>query len=144
MARYEIGVTKTTGAAAGLLVQLRAASTTRDLRVTEVGVFASTAVSGEVALVRPSAVGSGFTSSSTGAALDNVSGTGAAVVDTAATTPPTIGTNYMRRIVLPASIGAGVIWTWPTGIVVPASGGLVLQQLSTAAVTYAVYFSYDE
>jgi hypothetical protein len=143
MARYEIGVTKTTGAAAGLLAQLRAGST-RDLRVTEIGVFASTAVSGEVGLIRPTAVGSGFTSSGVGAPMDNVTGAGVAVVDTAATTAPTIGSNYMRRIVLPASVGAGVIWTFSSGIVVPLSGAIALWQISAAAVTYSVYFDYDE
>lgn len=143
MARYEIGVTKTTGAAAGLLCQLRAGAG-RDVRVFEIGVFASTAVSGEVALVRPTAVGATFTSSSVGASLDAAASAGVAVVDTLATTAPTIGTNYMRRIVLPGAIGSGVIWTFPTGINVPVSGSLALWQLSALAVTYSAYFDYDE
>ena len=143
MARYEIGITKTTGAAAGLLAQLRAGAG-RDIRVFEMGVFASTAVSGEVALIRPSAVGATFTSSGVGASLDSASSAGVAVVDTAATTAPTIGTNYMRRIVLPGSIGSGVIWTFPQGINVPVSGSLALWQLSALAVTYSAYFDYDE
>ena len=143
MARYEIGVSKTTGAAAGLLAQLRAGAG-RDIRVYEIGVFASTAVSGEVALVRPTAVGATFTSSSPGAALDSASSAGVAVVDTAAGTAPTIGTNAMRRIVLPGSIGAGVIWTFPTGINIPINGSLALWQLSALAVTYSAYFDYDE
>ena len=143
MARYEIGIIKTTGAAAGLLCQLRAGSA-RDIRVFEVGVFASTAVSGEVALIRPSAVGATFTSSGVGAALDPATIAGVTVVDTAATTAPTIGTNYMRRIVLPGSIGAGVIWTFPQGISIPTSGSLAFWQLSALAVTYSAYFDYDE
>ena len=143
MARYEIGVTKTTGAAAGLLAQLRSGAS-RDIRVFEIGVFASTAVSGEVALVRPSAVGATFTSSGVGAALDTASIAGVTVVDTVAGTAPTIGTNYMRRIVLPGSIGAGVIWTFPQGICIPTSGSLALWQLSALAVTYSAYFDYDE
>lgn len=143
MARYEIGVTKTTGAAAGLLCQLRAGAG-RDVRVFEIGIFASTAVSGEVALIRPSAAGSTFTSSGVGAALDAASSAGVAVVDTVAGTAPTIGTNYMRRIVLPGSIGSGVIWTFPLGINIPVSGSLALWQLSALAVTYSVYFDFDE
>ena len=143
MARYDIGVAKTTGAAAGLLCQLRAGSG-RDLRVFEIGVFATTAVAGEVGLIRPSAVGATFTSSAVGAALDNASSAGVAVVDTAATTPPTIGTNYMRRVQLPATIGSGGIWTFPTGINVPISTSLALWQLSASAVGYDVYFDFDE
>jgi hypothetical protein len=143
VARYGIGFTKTTGAAAGLLVQLRAGSA-RDLRIFEIGVFATTAVAGEVGLIRPSAVGATFTSTGVGAAEDNAASAGVAVVDTAATTAPTIGTNYMRRIQLPATIGAGVIWTFPVGINVPVSGSLALWQISTAAVTYDGYFTYEE
>lgn len=143
MARYEIGVSKTTTAAAGLLCQLRTGAA-RDVRVFELGIFASTAVSGEVALIRPSAVGATFTSSGVGASLDGASSAGVSVVDTAATTAPTIGTNYMRRIVLPGSIGAGVIWTFPTGINVPVSSSLAIWQLTALAVTYDVYFDYDE
>ena len=143
MARYEIGVTKTTGAAAGLLCQLRAGAA-RDIRLFEVGIFASTAVSGEVALVRPTAVGATFTSSSVGAALDPATIAGVTVVDLVAGTAPTIGVNYMRRIVLPGSIGAGVIWTFPQGISIPTSAALALWQLSALAVTYSAYFDYDE
>ena len=143
MARYEIGVSKTTGAAAGFIAQLRSGAA-RDMRVYEIGIFASTAVSGEVALVRPTAVGATFTSSGVGAALDTATAAGVAVVDIAASTAPTIGTNYMRRIVLPGSIGAGVIWTFPTGINVPVSSALAIWQLSALAVTYSAYFDYDE
>lgn len=143
MARYGIGVTKTTTAAAGLICQLRAGSA-RDVRIWEIGVFATTAVAGEVGLIRPSAVGATFTSSGTGAPEDNAAGAGVAVVDTAATTAPTIGTNYMRRIQLPATIGAGVIWTFPQGINVPVSGSMALWQISTAAVGYDIYWTFEE
>lgn len=143
MARYEIGAQKVTTAAAGLLCQLRANST-RDLRVFEIGVFNVSGVAGEVGLIRPTAVGATFTSTAVGAALDNASAAGVAVVDTAATTPPTIGTNYMRRAQLPATVGSGLIWTFPLGINVPVSSSIALWQLSAAAVTYDVYFDYDE
>lgn len=143
MARYEIGVQKVTTAAAGLLVQLRT-GTARDVRVFEIGVFAASAVSGEVALIRPTAVGATFASSAVGASLDSASGAGVSVVDLSATTAPTIGTNYMRRIVLPGNIGAGIIWTFPLGINVPVSSSIALWQLTALAVTYDVYFDYDE
>ena len=96
MARYTIDFTKTTGAAAGIIAQLRAGSA-RDVRIYEVGIFCSTAVSGDVQLIRPSAVGSGFTSTGTGAAWDPTSGAGVAVVDTAASTLPTVGTVGIKR-----------------------------------------------
>lgn len=143
MARYEIGAQKVTTAAAGLLCQLRAGAG-RDLRVFELGVFNVSGVAGEVGLIRPTAVGATFTSTTVGAALDNASAIGVAVVDTAATTAPTIGSNYMRRAQLPATVGSGLIWTFPLGINVPVSSSIALWQLSAAAVTYDVYFDYDE
>lgn len=143
MSRYNLATTKTTGAAAGMIVQLRTGSS-RDLRIWEVGVFATTAVSGSIGLIRPSAVGATFTSTSTGQPEDNVSGAGVAVIDTAATTPPTIGSTYMRQATLPATIGAGIVWTFPAGLVVPVSASVALWQTSALAVGYAVYFVYDE
>lgn len=143
MARYEIGYTKTTGAAAGLLAQIRTGAA-RDIRVWEIALFASSAASGTVGLIRPSAVGATFTSTGTGQAEDNIAGAGVAVVDTAATTAPTIGTTYMRRITLPATIGAGFIWTFPQGIVVPTSTSLALWQISAVAVAYDGWLCFDE
>lgn len=143
MARYNIGWTKTTTAAAGGIVALRGSST-RDIRIFELGIFSSTAVAGEVGLIRPTAAGTASTSTAVGAALDSASAAGLATVDLAWSSAPTIGTNYMRRIQFPATIGAGVIWTFPLGINVPVSGSLALWQISAAAVTFDGYFDYDE
>lgn len=143
MARYSIAVTKTTGAAAGMICQLRAGAS-RPLRILEVGVTTSTAVAGTIGLIRPTAVGATFTSTAAGAAHDSISGAGVAVVDTAATTAPTIGTVYMRQFVFGATAGSGVIWTFPDGIVVPVSLSMALWQTSTAAVGYVAYLTYEE
>lgn len=143
MARYAIAATKTTTAAAGLICQLRAGAA-RDLRIWEVGVSVTSAASGSVALTRPTAVGATFTSTGTGQAEDPVAGAGVAVVDTAATTAPTIGSTHMRMTTLPATIGAGIIWSFPLGLAVPVSSSIALWQTSSVAVGYAVYFVYDE
>lgn len=143
MARYGLAATKTTGAAAGLIAQLRTGSA-RDARIWEIGVSATTAVSGAVGLIRPSAVGATFTSTGTGQAEDPVSGAGVAVIDTAATTAPTIGSTFMRQVTLPATIGAGWVWPFPDGLIVPVSSSFAIWQTSAAAVGYAVYFLYDE
>lgn len=143
MARYSLAATKTSTAAAGMICQLRTGAS-RDLRIWEIGVSATSAASGTVALVRPSAVGATFTSTSTGQIEDYSSNAGVAVIDTAATTAPTIGPTYLRQITLPATIGAGVIWSFPCGLSVPVSASMALWQTSAAAVGYAVYFVYDE
>lgn len=143
MARYSIGTTKTTGAAAGMIAQLRTGSA-RQATVYEIGIVTSTAAAGTVGLIRPTAVGATFTSTGVGQPHDSITGAGVAVVDTAATTPPTIGTTYMRQFVFPAAAGSGVIWAFPDGIRVPVSASLALWQTSTVAVGYTVYFVFDE
>ena len=143
MARYSIAINKTTTAAAGLITQLRA-GTGRDLRVYEIGIFVTSAAASTVGLIRPSAVGAVFTSSGVGAPEDAASQAGVAVVDTASTTAPTIGTNYMRRIAMPSTIGSGMIWTFPFGINVPTGGSLALWQISATTVGFETYFVYDE
>lgn len=142
MARYSIGWTKTTGAAAGIIGQLRTGSS-RDARILEVGVFTTTAVAGTVQLVRSTAVGTSPTSVGPGAAQDPVAGAGVLVVDTAATSI-TVATVPFRIGVFPATIGSGAIWTFPEGMVLPVSSGLSLWQTTTAAVGYSAYVSYEE
>lgn len=145
MARYSAAVSKASGAAAAWLVQFRTSST-KDARVWEVHAFAESAVAGTLGLTRSATVGATFTST-VPAAEDSSNGTAAsAAVDTAATTAPTqAGTPvYFRRIQLPATIGAGVIWSFPLGLVVPVSAGLLVWQLSAAAVTYGITIVYDE
>ena len=143
MARYNIGVTKTTGAAAGLITQLRAGAG-RSLRVYEIGIFVNSAALSTVGLIRPSAVGATFTSSAVGSPDDPIDGAGVAVVDTVAGTAPTIGTNYMRRVGFNNVPGLGVIWTFPAGVTVPVNFSLALWQISASAVTFENYWYYDE
>lgn len=146
MARYEIGVQKATGTAIGFFLQLRAGAG-RDLRLFEVGVSNMTGSAPiDIGLIRPTAVGATFTSTSVGAPIDNASAAGVAVVDTAATTPPTIGTNYMRRWVVGGSTGAGFIWTFPLGINIPVSSSVALWLVTAPGTTQTLntYFDYDE
>ena len=49
-------------------------------------------------------------------------------------TPPTIPTNFYRRVSLPGTIGAGIIWTFPRGITVLKAKTLILWNLSTTSV----------
>lgn len=144
MGRYSAGFTKAAPATATMVAQLRTSST-KDVRVWEVGVFASTAVALSVGLIRSATVGATFTSV-TPTADDTSLGAASTLVDTAATTAPTISTNvYLRKIVLPATIGAGIIWSFPMGIVVPTSGGLLLWNFG-AGTGPAIegYYTFEE
>lgn len=142
MARYGNSITKTTGAAAAPIATL-GASSSRDLRIYEIGVSVSTAVSGEVGVMRPANTPAGGSGGQVGAANDTSYAAGLAATANAWSTAPTVST-AMRRMVLPATIGAGVIWTWPQGLVVPTSGFIVIWQFSALAVTYSCYVDYEE
>jgi hypothetical protein len=145
--RYSCSVSKASGAAAGWVTQFRTPSN-RDARIWEIHAFAETAVAGTLALVRSLTVGSGFTSTTPQTEDgNNVTAAGAlCLVDTAATVAPTEAAApvNMRRIALPATIGSGIIWQFPDGLVIPVSSGLLVWQLSAAAVTYGLTFVHEE
>lgn len=150
MARYSVAFSKTTTAAAGIIADLRTAAGA-DCRVWEIWVTAETAVAGTVGLVRSTNAGT-TPGGDTVAVADDTKNTGAALTHcyTTYATEPTQATVYHRRAALPATIGAGIIWTFPEGITLPTgtasatANGLLLRQLSTAAVTYSIHISFEE
>jgi hypothetical protein len=142
VARYSFGITKTTSTAAAAIATLNTTSS-KDARIWEVGISVSTAVSGEVGLMRPANTPATPSGGGVGVALDTSSGASVTTIANAWGTAPTAGTAF-RRMVLPATIGAGVIWTFPQGLVVPTSAWLVIWQFSALAVTYSCYFEYEE
>ncbi len=143
MGIYAAGFSKTTGAVAGPIGDVRTTAGS-DARVWEIGVFAETAVAGTVGLVR--ATGAGTTPGGAVVPVGEDSSLAALStcdVKTTYATEPTQATVYLRRAVLPATIGAGIIWTFRQGLVVPVSSGLLIRQLSALAVTYSVYVVLD-
>ena len=62
--------------------------------------------------------------------------TGITLIDTALahSVQPTLASEYHRRISLPATIGAGVFWTFPKGFRIGVSLSAVLQNLATNGV----------
>jgi hypothetical protein len=49
-------------------------------------------------------------------------------------TGPTVPANFYRRVSLPATIGAGMIWTFPRGLIVLKTKSLVLWNITADAV----------
>src|SRR2546422_8678408 len=49
-------------------------------------------------------------------------------------TAPVISTNYLRRISLPATVGAGVVWTWPADRPVFVGVGAAIAELVIAGL----------
>lgn len=146
MARYSTSATKTSGAAAGWVFQLRQPATARDMRLFEVGLFSTSAAAGTYGLVRAASTGTTFTTTVLGIAEDPQSAAGTGTIDTAITTAPTpvSTTAFLRTAAFPATSGSGVIWSFPTGIVMPSAGGMLIYQTTAAAVGLSVYFAWDE
>ena len=143
--RYEIGLSKTTTAAAGPIVTLVTAAGSRAV-IREIGIFATTAVAGEVGVGRPAAAGAGTLTGTLGQALDSADTAAVTELTTSfGTTQPTAPASPFRRVQLPAVIGAGVVWVWePQVFIVPISANLVIWQFSAAIVTYDVYVAWAE
>lgn len=150
MTKYSAAYQKTTGAAAGIIGDIRTA-TAKDVRVWEIWVTTETAVAGIVGIVR--ATNAGTTPGGDQVAVaEDYSNTRAVAshIYTTYATEPTQAAVYMRRCALAASVGSGVLWSFPDGIVVPTStdtatgNGLMIRQLSALAVTYSVHVVYEE
>jgi hypothetical protein len=131
-----------------VLLNLKASATV-PINVVEFGIFYSvlSTTAYDIALVRMNAVGTG-TITSTAGATHLSGGTSTAVLETAwATTRPSVTGSQFRRMVLPLTIGAGVIWPLGSGIMVPVSGGLTLQGVGASGATTGTlngYITWDE
>lgn len=144
MARYSIATSKASAAAAGWLMGLRCPST-KDARVWEIGILNEASVAGTVGLRRVTTAGTGTPTSLVPVQEDTSVAAGSVTLDTAfSTAVPSSTANYIRRFACAATIGSGVIWTFPAGLVIPVSGALQIEQISTAVTTYGVYVVYDE
>jgi hypothetical protein len=144
MAIYSLAnrTTNTTTGAANL--EIIAASGV-GYRLLEVGITINAATASAFGLGVPAAKGVGATSPVTVLAEDQNNTTAGNTTTALAwgTTAPTVPTNFFRRVSLPATIGAGIIWTFPRGIMVPKNTSLVLWNLSTTSAA-DVWIVLDE
>lgn len=125
MALYSLANLTTNVTTANAALELIAASTDR-VKVMEIGITQNAATATTIGLGRPAAVG--ITPTSPIALLSEENTTDVATSKTALAwgTGPTAPTNFMRRIAFPATLGAGIVWSWKNGLVIPVSGSLVL------------------
>jgi hypothetical protein len=114
--RYSIGFQSAAAAAGAAYAAFRAP--TRTSRLIEIGLSCNAATASNISLFRNTAAGyAASTSSSVGQAEKPTAAAGTSLVDSAWSTPPTItAASRMRRFLLPATIGAGLIWTFPEGL----------------------------
>lgn len=122
MAVYELGVSKAAAATATAYATIIPA-TSDAVSIREIGVFNSTAVSSSIGLLRTLTTGTASTSA-VPQALHPSNPAGVATIVTAWSVAPTIAGSpvYLRKIVLPATAGAGVIWQWAPNELVALNG----------------------
>jgi hypothetical protein len=139
--------------AGGILAELAANATNR-VKLRELGVFMNSAAGGAVTvgLGRPGNTPAGGTAD-LGVAEDLVDTQVAqtSLITAGWGTAPTVPTLIYRQIVLPATVGAGVIWSWAPGdelcLGLTRNLGLVLWALAqgtAASQTCSIYARWTE
>ncbi len=117
----------------------------KTIRIKEIGIFSTVATASSIQVIRPANTPVA-TTNVLGQAQDSQLGASVVNVSTAWSTAPTITAMVpLRRIVLPATISAGMIWTFPDPIVLAISSWLILWNFGAgAAPISAAYFVWDE
>lgn len=112
-------------------------------RILELSVIQATGTAMSIGVGRPNAIG--VTPGTTSTFQRDNPGDPACVTTTALSwgTSPTAPTIYLRRWNGAASIGVGIIWTFPRGLVIPVSSSLVVFNI-TAAVAADINVALDE
>ena len=111
--------------------------------VQEIGISLVTAAATVIGIGTPAAIGVTPTSPQTFLRDDPTDQTAVTTAAVAWSTGPTVPANFVRRWSFPATIGSGIIFTFPQGLVIPASNSLVLWNILGGA-TLDVYASIDE
>lgn len=142
MATFSIGVRTSNTTTGNACFELRTGSGER-ISIDEIGIFMAAATASTFGFGRPAAIGVTPTSPVTPTAHDPADSATGATTALAWGTGPTIPALFIRRIGLPATIGAGVIWTFPEPIVVAVSSSVILWNLSTTGVA-DVYVTYRD
>ena len=57
---------------------------------------------------------------------------------------PTVPAQFFRRVSLPATIGAGIIWTFPRGLILAVTASLLVWNLATNAASVNIHVVVDE
>ena len=141
MAIYSIGLKTTDTTINHSCVEIVTASNLA-VKVLEIGLSQSTGTACEYGLVRTTGITGGL-SYSYFQAEQNINDPTAKTQASITGGSPAIATVYLRRLATPATVGAGVIWTFPRGLVINVSSSIVIYNI-TASVTCDFWCVIDE
>lgn len=132
MSLYGLSQRTTATSAASANWEIRSASTNKP-RIMEIGISQNAATAGVYGLGRPAAIGVTPTSPQNFVAENDASApTSLSTAAVAWGTGPTVPANFNRRISCAATIGVGVIWTFPRGFDIATSNSVVVWIIATA------------
>ena len=134
MAIYSISQRTTATSAASAAWEIISTSAQVRPAMLEFGFTQVTGVAGSYGIGRPQAKGITPTTPQTSLAEDYGEVAGNTTVAVAWGTAPTVPSNFFRRITCPATIGAGVIWTFPRGLIIQSNFSIILWIIATAPV----------
>ncbi len=147
MARCSLGFTSAAAVSGAALANIRTSATNR-ARLIEIGIF-------QPGTGTPTAVAGGFGKAANSASVvgtnqtpltdDPADAAALAVIQAAWSTAPTAPAAFFRQFSLPAVLGAGLIWTFPNGLVMPVSSDYTLwNNGGTTSLALRLYFTWDE
>lgn len=149
---YSLSQRTTSGTIAAAAWEVRAGASNKP-RILEIGISINAATASVFGLGRPAAIGITpttpvtFLDESDGGAGATTAPAGATTACVAWGTGPTVPANFFRRVSLPATVGAGVIWTFLRGLGIPqlvgTTGSVVLWNITATSVA-DVYAVVDE
>jgi hypothetical protein len=139
---YSLGVRTVDGTIAAPNWEIRTGATPGRAKLLEIGFFLVAATASQLGLGRPAAIGTVPTAPVNFLPEDPNDVIAAGVLQSAVAWggAPTVPAAFLRRISLPATIGTGVIWTFPKGITISVSNALVLWNIGANSLldAYAV------
>ena len=144
MAVYSIAQRTTVTTISAAAWEVRSAATNKP-KVMELGIMLAAATASVYGVGRPAAIG--ITPTTPLTVLDEQDGNGPTGLTTSAVawgTGPTVPTNFNRRVSLPATLGAGVILTFPRGLGIPVSGSIVVWNITTNSAATDLWCVVDE
>jgi len=134
MSLYGLSQRTTSTTAATASWEVRSGSGNKP-RIMEVGISQNAATAGVYGLGRPAAIGVTPTSPQNFVAEADASApTSNTTAAVAWGTGPTVPANFNRRVSCAATIGVGVIWTFPRGMDIATSNSIVVWIIATAPV----------
>lgn len=131
MAGYSLAVRTSNFTSAQASAEMRSGSGLRP-RLLELGLIQATATAQSLGLGIPAAIG--LTPGTTSAPVPDDPGDPPSTLTNALTwaTSPTSPTVFKRRWNSAATVGVGIIWTFPRGLVIAVSSSLVVFNITTA------------